>query len=266
MSSYPTDEPVYPATPVYDDVIVTTGSVPPAGESSGSDSKTDQAKQSAQQAKETVKQTAGDVKNQAADVAATAKDAGRHVTSATKDQAQRVVSDTVTQARRLFGQATSELSAQASKQQERLGSGLRTFGQDLSKMGQQADSGPAADLVQNLSQRAHRVADWLEGRNPEEVLDEVRQFAARRPGLFIAIAAGAGVVAARLTKALVAEGKSHDSSTGGYTGYSGSAYQGTGSTYVGGTGDTYVAPTGDYGTTGTEYDAGLGSGNVSGVR
>jgi hypothetical protein len=129
--------------------------------------------------------------------------------------------------------------------------------------------------VQNLSQRAHRVADWLEARSPEEVLDEVRQYAARRPGLFIAIAAGAGVVAARLTKALVADAKSNQA--GGTstvaTGYqSRIGYADTSSTYVGGTGDTYVAPTGTgYGTgtgvgTGTEYDTGLGSGNVGGVR
>jgi hypothetical protein len=284
MSSYPTDEPVYPATtPVYEEeVIVTTAEVPQGTGSSGSgrtSQATDQAKQTAGQAKETVKQTASEVKGQAADVAETAKGAGQQVASTTKDEAQRVVSDTVTQARQLLGQATTELSSQAGKQQERLGGGIRTFGHDLSKLGrgEQVDSGPASELVQNLSQRAHRVADWLEARSPEEVLDEVRQYAARRPGLFIAIAAGAGVVAARLTKALVADAKSNQA--GGTstvaTGYqSRIGYADTSSTYVGGTGDTYVAPTGTgtgYGTgtgvgTGTEYDTGLGSGNVGGVR
>ena len=67
----------------------------------------------------------------------------------------------MSQARELVGQATTELSSKASKQQGRLSQGLRTFGQDLEKMGsgQQVDSGPASELVQNLAQRAHRVAD-----------------------------------------------------------------------------------------------------------
>jgi hypothetical protein len=283
MSTYPTDEPDYPATQVYEEVVVTTAQVPPTTGTSGSSSKgsqaADQAKQTAAQAKETVAQTADEVKEQAAEVAETAKEAGQQVAETAKDQAGRVVSDTVAQARDLLGQATTELSAQAGKQQERLGSGLRTFGQDLSKLaqGQQVDSGPASELVQNLSQRAHRVADWLEARSPEEVLDEVRQFAARRPGLFIALAAGTGIVAARLTKALVADARSN-TGAGSTTAVTETtvAYVDTGSTYVGGVGDTYVAPTGaasaaggtGYGyAAGTEYDEGFESGGtVGGVR
>jgi hypothetical protein len=79
--------------------------------------------------------------------------------------------------------------------------------------GEQVDSGLASEVVQNLSQRAHRVAEFFETREPREVVDEVRRFAARRPGLFIALAATAGVVGARLTKALVADAKSDDAGT-----------------------------------------------------
>ena len=82
--------------------------------------------------------------------------------------------------------------------------------------GQQPESGLASELVQNLESRARSIGDWLEQRSPEDVLDEVKQFAARRPGLFIALAAGTGIVAARLTKALVAEAKD-DAATGGST-------------------------------------------------
>jgi hypothetical protein len=242
MSTYPPDGPLDPATPIYDEAVAvtgTTGAGLDAGYETGSGSKTDQvkdqAKQTAGQAKDTVKRTAADAKDQAADVAGTAKDAGAQVASTTKEQAQRVVGDTVSQARELYGQATTELSSQASKQQDRLGKGLRTFGQDLQKMGsgQQVDSGPASELVQNLAQRAHRVAEWLETRSPEEVLYEVRQYAARRPGVFIALAAVSGVVAARLTKALVADAKSDTGSTG-YRGAVG------GSSYVGGYGSEYT--------------------------
>lgn len=274
MSNYPPDEPVYPATPIYDEAIATTPTT--FDQQGGSDSKAsqaaDQAKQTAGQAADTVKQTAGDAKEQAAQVASTAKDAGADVASTTKQagaqvagtakgEAQRVVADTVSQARDLYGQATTELSSQAGKQQDRLTQTIRTFGQDLDKIGrgESVDSGPAVELVQNLAGRAHRAAEWLESRSPEDVLYEVRQLAARRPGLFIGLAAVTGVVAARLTKALRAEAGSGSGSSRGLTSGSsvgGSAYVGgdgyAGGTYVGGVGETAIIPE----PVGTEYATG----------
>ncbi|HET6826929.1 MAG TPA: hypothetical protein VFH64_13455 [Amnibacterium sp.] len=256
MSTYPPDGPLDPATPIFDEAVAATGTTATGDRfdfDTGSDSKTDQvkdqAKQTAGQAKQTVQRTAADAKEQVAGVADTAKDAGAHVASTTKEQAQRVVGDTVGQARELYGQATTELSSQASKQQDRLSQGLRTFGRDLEKMGsgQQVDSGPASELVHNLAQRAHRVADWLEARSPEDVLYDVRQYAARRPGVFIALAAVSGVVAARLTKALVADSKSDTGSSRPRGATGGSSYVG-GSAYVGGYGSEYTTgaiPEGD---------------------
>ncbi len=269
MSNYPPDEPVYPATPTYDEVVVTTTTVPEGDSGSKASQVKDQAEQTAGQAKETVRSAAGDVKDEAANVAATAQDAGRQVAGTTRDQAQRVVAGTLSQARDLYGQATTELSSQAAKQQDRLTRGLRTFGEDLSKMGEHADAGPASDLVQNLSDRAHRVAEWLESRHPEDVLYEVRQYAARRPGLFIGLAAVTGVVAARLTKALVADAKSGAAASGspasgstytGYTGNGGGTYVGGGSYVGGGVGDTPVIPE----PLGTEYGTGAGYGTDPG--
>ena len=269
MSNYPPDEPVYPATPIYEETVVTTSS--PTSGSTGSDSKAsqaaDQAKQTAGQASDTVKQTASDVKDEAAGVASTAKDAGGQVASTTVEQAQRVAADTVGQAKELFGQATTELSSQASKQQERLTQTIRTFGQDLSKMGsgQKVESGPAAELMQNLAGRAQSAADWFESRSPEEVLRDVRQFAARRPGLFIGLAALTGVVAARVTKALVADAKPD---LGGAS--AASLYTGADSTYVTEVQErTYVVPEpafGEYGTQETtEYGSGLAPENEFGT-
>lgn len=239
MTNYPPDEPVYPATPIYDEAIAVTPTT--FDQQGGSDSKAsqaaDQAKQTAGQAKETVKQTAGDVKDQAAGVASTAKDAGAQVASTTKDEAQRVVADTVSQAKDLYGQATTELSSQAGKQQDRLTQTIRTFGQDLDRIGsgEKVDSGPAAELIQNLAGRAHTAAQWLESRSPEDVVYEVRQFAARRPGLFIGLAAVTGIVAARLTKALAA-------GSGGSGSGSSATGSGRESLYVGGATTPYVVP------------------------
>lgn len=52
------------------------------------------------------------------------------------------------------------------------------------------------------AQRAEDFTAQLERKEPKELLSDVRRFAARRPGAFLAIAAGVGLVAGRLTRGL----------------------------------------------------------------
>ena len=63
----------------------------------------------------------------------------------------------------------------------------------------------ATDLAQQAAEKAHQFAGWLEQRDPGSVLDEVRAFARQRPGAFLAIAFGAGVVTGRLVRGLTAD-------------------------------------------------------------
>ena len=211
MSNDPTGGPGRPATPIYDETVDAIAVERPQHDEGSSSSTADRARQqaadSAGQAKDTARETAGVAKDQAQQVASGAKDAGSRVAATTKDQASRVASDAAGQARELYGQATSQLNDQASQQQTRAASALHSLGQDLGRMHENSEGGLAAELVENLSRRASRAASWLEDREPADVLDEVRQLAARRPGLFIGLAAVAGIVAARATKALVADAK-----------------------------------------------------------
>lgn len=214
MSSYSTDDSVLPTTPIFDQTVSAT-SVHVDAEPTAPSAKdhaaqaADTAKDAAATAKDTAKETAGQAKDQAQRVGAAAAGAAQSVGSTAKEQASTVAADAVGQARELYGQATTQLSEQAGKQQKSAAATLHTFRDDLANM-QGEQSGLAAELVQTVSKSAGRVADWLETREPAEVLDEVRQFAARRPGLFIGIAAISGVVAARAVKALVAEAKPAD--------------------------------------------------------
>ncbi|MGT2426061.1 hypothetical protein [Amnibacterium kyonggiense] len=201
-----------PSTPIFDETIGTPTygdlrTPPPRGEEDLAARPDADAPSSAT---DRAKQTGGAAKDAAADVAGTAKDAGARVASTGKEQASRVAKDAIGQARELYGQATSQLSEQAGTQQQKAAGTLHAFADDLGSMGSSAEGGLASELVQNLETRARGVADWLQQRTPEDVLDEVKDFAARRPGLFIALAAGTGIVAARLTKALVAEAKADD--------------------------------------------------------
>jgi len=200
MTDYPTYGGSTPETPLYDQ---TTGTVPPPVYTQ--DSSSTGAGEKASQAKDEAKNVAGD-----------AQDATKHVAGVTKDQATQVVSEAKSQAKDLYAQATSELKEQAGTQQQKVADGLRTVSDELSSMAENG-SGVAGELVRNLSGRAGSVASWLDGRDPGSLLSEVKSFAARKPGTFIAIAAGAGLLAGRLTKALAAEAKNDTGSSAAST-------------------------------------------------
>ena len=77
--------------------------------------------------------------------------------------------------------------------------------------------GPATDLVKQAAERTSTVASWLEDREPGNVVDEVTRFARQRPGAFLAIAAGAGLLVGRLGRGLKAanDDDSNDGDSGG---------------------------------------------------
>lgn len=166
-------------------------STPPAAGTTGSDSGTS---------------TTDVAKDQAAQVGQGAVQAGQHVAGVAKEQAATVGAEAGRQAKDLLSQAHSEISQQASTQQQRLAQSIRSLGEELHKMtqpGEQA-SGPAADLARQGAQRTREFASWLEQREPGEVLEEVKSFARRRPGAFLLLAAGAGLLAGRMTRGLQA--------------------------------------------------------------
>ena len=66
-------------------------------------------------------------------------------------------------------------------------------------------NGTASELVRQVADRLSGVRSYLErGGNPA---DEVRSFARRRPGTFLLLAAGAGVLAGRATRSAAAARK-----------------------------------------------------------
>jgi hypothetical protein len=142
-------------------------------------------------------------KEQAADVAGSGVQAGQHVASVAKEQAANVSTEVGRQAQDLLGQARSELSRQAIAQQQRVADGLKSLSGQLHSMSQHSDQpGIAADLARQGAQFTEQAASWFDGRDPGALLDEVRSFARRRPGTFLLVAAGAGLLAGRLTRGL----------------------------------------------------------------
>lgn len=142
-------------------------------------------------------------KDQAGEVGRTAADAGGQVAQTTKEQAQNVVGEAKQQARDLVGEARMQVRDQAGSQKGRAVEQLRTFGDELQQMGQQGgQSGIATEVARQVAERTHGLADYLDRHEPADLLEDLRRYARRRPVVFLAGAAVAGVLAGRLTRNL----------------------------------------------------------------
>jgi hypothetical protein len=142
-------------------------------------------------------------KQEAANLKDTATEQAGNVAGTAKDEAKNVAHEAKSQAKDLFTQTQTELKDQAGAQQQRVASGLRSLGDELGSMaGSSEQQGLASDLVRQVADRAGSAASWLDARDPGSLLNEVKSYARRKPGTFIAAAAIAGVVAGRLTRAL----------------------------------------------------------------
>ena len=170
--------------------------------------------------------TADTAKGEGRQVAQEAKEGGQRVAGVAKEEAGKVASTVGDQVKTLFSQGRSELSDQAGTQQQRLAESVRALGEELNSMAQGSEhSGPATDLARQASQRSQDFAGWLEHNEPGAALDEVKRFAQRRPGTFILLAAGVGLLAGRLTRGLTGDSDEvQDTSGQGYP-VGGAAYQ-----------------------------------------
>ena len=203
-------------------------------------------------------------KEHAGAVAQDAKESTKSVASTAATEAKDVAHEARTQLRQLFTQLTGEATDQASGQTQRAVGGLRSLSSELSGMAQsqQGESGLATDLARQGASRLDAAAGWLEGRQPGEILDEVRSFARRRPGAFIAGAALLGLVGGRMTRGLTGDSSSIDTRSPSTTGTgtsNGTATPGAYGSTTAYAGDTaYVAEPVDLeGTDPTRVDAGI---------
>jgi hypothetical protein len=130
----------------------------------------------------------------AAKVTGTVKDAASEASQALGESTKRTVSD-------LRGRVTDNASSTVADQKQRATEGLAGIVDEIQALvARSDDGGTVTQLLDEAEVRLRGVVDWLESRSPEDVLDEVRAFARRRPGTFLAGAALAGVVAGRVTR------------------------------------------------------------------
>lgn len=184
---------------------------------------------------------AGDMKERAVESVAEVDAGAMYVAGVAGEEIGSVAHDVKDAARGFFEETRVQLADQASSQQQRAAGALRGTGEELEAMaaGANGSSGMATTAVRALGQHSRRAADWLEQREPADVVREVRGFARRHTGAFLVIALGVGIVAGRLTRALMADAHGSGATTGAAAGHLPSRTAGqTGAAVVGPGGGT----------------------------
>lgn len=160
-----------------------------------------------------------DLKERAKDSVAEVDAGAKHVAGVAGEEAGNVAHEAKSAAKGFFYETRVQLSEQASTQQRRAAEAVRSTADDLVGMADgRSPSGPAAGIVRNLGNQTHQIASWLDQREPADLVREVRGFARRHTGAFLVAAVGLGIVAGRLTRAMMPSGDSGSTATSGTTG------------------------------------------------
>jgi hypothetical protein len=155
------------------------------------------------------------VSEQARAVTQSAAAAGGGVAKTAGDQAKGVASDAANQAKTLYGQARSQAGNQMRTQQKHAADGLHALSEEVGKMAEQGGgSGPGTQVARQASDKINQIAAWLDHHEPGDVVDQVKSYARRNPGMFLLGAAALGALAGRLTKNIAGQGDSGSQAIG----------------------------------------------------
>ncbi len=144
-------------------------------------------------------------KEEASKVAGQAAGGAQNVVQTAKHEAGHVASEAKSEAKDLLQQAKQGVGSQAGAQQQKAADGVRTISSQLQAMADAPEQqGVASDLVRQAADRTAAVASWIEGKDPGTLLNDVQSFARRKPGTFLLVSAGAGLLVGRLVRGLQA--------------------------------------------------------------
>ena len=158
--------------------------------------------------------TGQQARQEASRVGHQATQAGGQVAHTAAEQGGQVAAEARRQARQLTGEAGGSFGTRRRRSSGGPPTGSR-HGANLSSMAERdGDSGLAGQVVRRAADAAQQAAGWLDEREPGEVLDDVRTYARRHPGTFLAGAAVAGLLVGRLTRGLTASASGNGRSAG----------------------------------------------------
>ncbi len=142
------------------------------------------------------------VAHSARDVVETARDAGADLAHTAADEAKHVVREATDQAHQVSSDVKQRVREEIDRQHRSVTERVGAFAEELYTMAGERPQTPGRELVNVLAARSSSFADYLERHGPEAVLDELQDFARRRPATFIVAAVAAGFVVGRLGKGL----------------------------------------------------------------
>ncbi len=127
----------------------------------------------------------------------------QQVTEQAKQQSQQLAQQARQQASQLASRGTEQAKSQlanqkhdASQRMVPVQSALRETAQQLRRQGQ----GSAGDYADRAAEQVERFSTYLRETEVDEIMEEVRGYARRRPGLFLGSAAAIGFFATRFLK------------------------------------------------------------------
>jgi hypothetical protein len=126
------------------------------------------------------------------------------VADTAKQQAREVAGEVRTQARSLSQDVRYRVREQARTQNDRLVQGIRQMADEMGQMAADRGDSTAGSVVSRIADSGHELADYLSKHGPDGVLNDVRAFAQRRPGAFLATALVSGFVVGRLGRGVLA--------------------------------------------------------------
>ncbi len=166
------------------------------------DTARDAASRTSHAAREGASQTATDAKQEASHLGHQAASSASEVVDTTKKQVADVAGETVDQVRDLTSQVRGQVSEQAGLAARKLAQAVRSLAEELQQMSEHQGSnhGAATQAAGALAEQGNRLADYLENREPESVVSDLRGSAAHRSGTFLLGAVVAGALTGRLAR------------------------------------------------------------------
>jgi len=136
-----------------------------------------------------------------ASVAPVAKDQAATVAASAAGEAKAVASEAAAEAQNVLTDVRQQLRTQAEEQSAKVASLVGDIAAQLHKMAAAGEPGPAKDIVGGVADQAQQVSQRLGDGGLDRTLSDARRVARNRPGMFLAGAALAGFVAARVFRA-----------------------------------------------------------------
>lgn len=144
-------------------------------------------------------------KERAVGTAQEAKEQAKGVATDAKEQALSVVQSATEQTKGLVSGVGQQVSSEVESQKGRLVQFLREIGDELDQAAGRTEGadGRVAMVATEAATRTREASTWLESHQARDLVDSVSDFARRRPMVFIAGSAVAGMVVGRLTRGMV---------------------------------------------------------------